>query len=175
MAYVDPATIHDPTTGQVIPASWGDTVRDCLEFLIDPPACSVYADTAQVVTTGSTGEQLTANQENYDNDNMHTGSNARITFRTAGRYFVSARVQYATGAGSRRLTQFLITPISTGTPGAVNADQRAPTGGGYSTIVSTDMTYVAAVGDYVEVTAIHDVGSNLDVTLLEFVALFQTR
>jgi hypothetical protein len=170
--YVDPNTVHNPSTGAVIPAAWGDTVRDDLEFLIDPPACSVYNSTVQAVTTGLTGEELTANSENYDNDSMHStvSATSRITFQTAGRYFISARVQYATGAGDRRLTQFLFNGAT-----SVNADQRSPTGGAYSTIVSTDCTYVATAGEYVEVHVAQDSGGDLDVTLLEFVAIFQTR
>lgn len=172
MAYVDPNTVHNPTTGSVIPAAWGDTVRDDLEFLIDPPSCSVYASSAQVVSTGLTGEALTANSENYDNDSMHsTSSNtSRVTFQTAGRYLVSTRVQFATGAGNRRLVNFKINGTTD-----VPAFQCPPTGGAFSTIISTDMTYVAAASDYVEVWAYHDVGSDLDVTLLELVATFITR
>ena len=29
--YVDPQTIHNPSTGASPPASWGDAVRDALE------------------------------------------------------------------------------------------------------------------------------------------------
>ena len=36
--YVDPQTVHNPTTGTSPPASWGDTVRDNQQYFSTPPS-----------------------------------------------------------------------------------------------------------------------------------------
>ena len=54
MPYTDPQTIHNPATGTVAPATWGDILRENSEFLIDPPACSVTHSTTQSIATATT-------------------------------------------------------------------------------------------------------------------------
>lgn len=174
MSYVDLNTIHNPATGTVAPAAWGDQVRDNLEFLIDPPACSVFASSAQSVANGTT-TSLNAGSENYDNDAMHStvSQTSRITAQTAGRYEISATVAFAPGTG-RRITSFLVNGTTT-----LDGDSRvsAVTGGaaGVTDRVSINRTVTLAVGDFVEVQVNQNSGGNLDVTLNEFVAMFRTR
>jgi hypothetical protein len=176
VAYVDPQTVHNPTTGTVIPASWGDTVRDCLEFLIDPPSCSVSASGAQSVGTGA-DTALTADTEQYDNDSMHsTSSNtSRITITTAGRYLFTANVSYASSASTRVLTRFKHTLAGGATSTTYACDSRAAIGGATPDQVSITRSFVMAAGDWMEVLVNQDSGGNLNVTLQEFVALFVTR
>lgn len=169
--YIDPNTVHNPSTGAVIPSAWGDVVRDDLEALIDPPACAAFAAAAQSVPN-NTDTVLNAGSEDYDNDGMHSTAvnTSRITVQKAGRYRFEARIQFAAGAGNRRLTTFRINGAS-----SVNGDQRSGVGGGFSTFISTFMTRVCIAGDYVEMRVLQDTGGALDVTLLQFAAKRETR
>ena len=85
----------------------GHQVRDNLEFLIDPPACSVFNTVAQSLATGS-ATVLDANSENFDNDAMHSNvtNNSRITVQTAGRYLFYTRVEFAANATGVREIRF---------------------------------------------------------------------
>lgn len=173
MAYVDPQSVHNPATGAVAPAAWGDTVRDCLEFLIDPPACSVYNSAAQSVANGTAQVVLNANSENFDNAAMHsTVTNpSRITIQTSGRYLIGCTVLYDADVDGRRVTQFLINGATVLFGDVRNANISAAV----TPRASVTRTYVFTAGDYVEVTASHNSGAALDVTLNEFFALFLTR
>lgn len=173
MAYIDPNTILTPDPGDVLTAAWCDTVRDDLEFLVDPPACSVYHNTTQSQTTGTALTALAANSENYDNDSMHSTvtNNSRITIQTAGRYEVGAVVSWAANATGNRALAFAkngvgvndyLVDIRTGT--ATN-----------STGISGSRTLVLAAGDYVEVSVWQTSGGNLNATLTEFYCIFRTR
>jgi hypothetical protein len=170
VAYVDPATILTTDPGDVLTAAWCDTVRDDLEFIIDPPQCSVYASSAQTVANNST-VTLTANSENYDNDSMHSTvtNNSRITFQTAGRYEIFANVEYAADADGYRRLSFLFNGATSYGGQTVYA---APT---VATRLSAQRSIIAAAGQYVEVQVAHTAGADLSVTLDEFRAKFESR
>lgn len=170
MPYVDLNTLHNPATGTIAPASWGDQARDNLEFLIDPPTCSVFNSAAQSIANVTT-VSLLADSENFDNDAMHSTvtNTSRITAQTAGRYLFIATVSYATGTG-RRVTSFL----KNGTT-VINGATVPAVAGGVVDRISIARSVVMAAGDYLEVQANHNNGANLNVTLDEFVAMFLTR
>lgn len=168
--YVDPNSVHNPSTGAVAPAAWGDTLRDCLEFLIDPPACSVFHNTTQSVSSGS-GTILNANSETADNDAMHStvSNTSRITINTAGRYQFQANVQFAGNVTGYRQIQFQVNGAT------VFATDRMISVGSNDTIFSCVAFRTLIVGDYVEVNVFQNSGSSLNVTLNEFTACFRTR
>lgn len=173
MTYIDPNTIHNPATGTVAPAAWGDVVRDDLEFLIDPPACSVFHNTTQSLVT-ATLTVLSANSEFFDNDAMHSTvtNNSRITIQTAGRYLVLGVVRFATsGAGNARLLQFLVNGTTQYEVQQVGGTSTAAR----DTLLSGSRLIVLAAADYVEVRARQDTGGNLATNLEEFGATFITR
>lgn len=172
MPYVDPNTVHNPATGTVAPAAWGDTIRDDLEFLIDPPACSVF-NSSSVVVASATSAFLAANSENFDNDAMHStvSLTSRITGQTAGRYLFTVSLQYSDpgGATGNRWASLRVNGTTT------FENMLVPAAVGNSTIVTATKHLVLAAGDFVEARAFHTQGANLNVTLLEFAALFLTR
>ena len=88
----------DPSPGNVAPASWGDAVRDGLNYLANPPACRVYHSATQSLPD-AVDTVLAFNSERFDTDSMHsTSSNTnRITFNTDGLYVVCASAAIATG------------------------------------------------------------------------------
>ncbi len=171
MSYVDLATIHDPVTGTVAPAAWGDQIREDLEFLIDPPACSVYSSAAQSIAS-ATFVSLDANSESFDNDAMHSTvtNTSRVTIQTAGRYLFIANINFASSASTRVIGSFFVN-------GTTRHDRVVVpvVGGGTDDRHTISISLVLAAGDYVEVQANHNAGANLNVTLLEFFALFLTR
>ncbi len=172
MAYVDTNTIHNPATGTVAPAAWGDQVRDNLEFLIDPPAVSLSG--AATSATNGTIVTLTCNTENFDNDAMHsTVTNpTRITAQTAGRYDVTAVVRYDfTAGGGGRLLQFFVN----GTTQYNVAQVGSTTVASRDTIISGGRKIVLNAGDYVELRARQDSGGTINITCDEFAATFLTR
>lgn len=173
MPYVDLNTIHNPATGTVAPASWGDQVRDNDEFLIDPPAVSIKESTAQSITN-VTDTALTSDEENYDNNGMHStvSNTTRLTAQTAGRYLVWGQVQWAgnTGGFYRQMffrvngtTQYLVSLSPAIGDVSVGLQQ------------SGSRTIVLAVTDYVELMVRHNAGGALNCTMGEFGALFLTR
>lgn len=172
MAYADLATIQDTDPGDILTAAWCDQVRDNEEFLIDPPACSVFASAGQVVND-ATVTTLTANSETFDNDSMHsTSSNtSRITAQTAGRYDVDCRVNFqADITDGRRVIRFLKNGVD-----VVTAASQRNVIDGNSITISGSMKAVLAAGEYIEVQVFHNAGNNLSVTLEEFAATFITR
>ena len=171
MPYVDPQTVNNPTAGQPIPAAWGDVVRDDLEFLIGPPACSVYASAAQVVADGISTVALTANSERFDNDSMHsTATNtSRITATRAGRYLFIATVQFAANATGNRRMAFRVNGTTTYESTLVGATATN------SIVTTAPAMFTLAATDYVECMVWQTSGGNLNVTLLEFGATFLTR
>jgi len=175
MPYSDPNLIHNPSTGAVAPAAWGDVLRDDLEFLIDPPACSVQGSAAVAATT-STIVTLTAGTENFDNDAMHsTVTNPeRITIQTAGRYDCQlvVRHNYSATAASGRLAQFFVNGV---TQYNIAQLSNVTHNGARDTIVSGGRKIVFAPGDFIVVRARQDTGVTVDITLDEFALTFVTR
>ncbi len=171
MTYVDLNTIHNPATGTVAPAAWGDQVRDNLEFLIDPPACSVYNSAAVSLANGA-ATVLGADSENYDNDSMHSTvtNTSRVTAQTAGRYLVIASVRFdANATGNRQIDFYINGVLLTGGVILGNA------GSTNSTVLNLSKAAVLAAGDYVEVSATQRSGGALNATLVEFLAYLMTR
>ena len=97
MTWIDPTTIHNPTTGTIAPASWGDTINDDINYLSrDRPACKVYHSVDQVPSNVNNWSPIAFDAEYFDNVGMHstTSNNTRITVPTTGLYFVSAGLGY---------------------------------------------------------------------------------
>lgn len=109
MGYTDPQTVHNPSTGGIAPASWGDLVRDDLQHLASPPRGSVSHDTTQNVATGTSYVVLNANTEAVDTDGCHsTSSNtSRVTIVTAGDYVFSAVAQFEANSTGDRWLEFI--------------------------------------------------------------------
>lgn len=172
MPYVDPNTIHNPATGTVAPAAWGDVIRDDLEFLVDPPAASVF-NSAAVSVADNTLTTLNANSELFDNDAMHSTSvnTSRLTAQTAGRYLITARVNFAADiTDGRRVIQLR----KNGSGGTTVSSHRAVIDGSSQTLVGFILD-IMAVTDYWECRVLHTAGAALDCTLQEWSALFITR
>lgn len=175
MSYTDPDSVHVPTTGAVAPAAWGTVVRDDLEFLIDPPSCSVFnSGTQSVPSQTSPFTILNADSENFDNDGMHStvSNTSRLTVQTAGRYWVQTVVSFdADATGGLRGCRFVVNGSS-----QVNTGASLPPAASGNTVINAAFPFTLAVGDFVEVEVRQNsTGGNLGVLLAEFSASFRTR
>lgn len=168
--YVDPASVHVPTTGAVIPAAWGTVVRNSLEALVDRPACSCSDASGQTLTT-ATATILNCGAESLDNDAMHSTvtNNSRITAQTAGRYLFVCTVEFAANTTGIRQVFF-----KKGGATVLQGFRQNATSS-FNAIFQATQVIVLAVGEYIELEAYQSSGGNLNCTPREFAALLQTR
>lgn len=177
MAYVDTNTIHNPTTSTVAPAAWGDQVRDNLEFLIDPPACSITDSTGSSVASGSLVVLGGTSLENFDNDSMHSdvSNRSRITIQTAGRYLFLATVAYASHAGTADAFVRVSLRVN-GTTSYGGMQVKNVTAATQQIRIQATRALVLSAGDFVECTTQHSLAGTVNpVTLDEMFAMFLTR
>lgn len=122
------------------------------------PACRVYNDTIQSIPNNAL-TVLSFNGELYDNDTMHDNAtnNSRITIKTAGKYRLSAIVEFASNATGIR--QILLRVNGTIYIGAVTTDAFTTT-----QQMNVHADYQLAVGDYVEVIVYQNSGGALNVS-----------
>lgn len=130
------------------------------DFLgIDPPACRVYHNANQSITTSGTSQILVFNSERYDTDAMHSTSvnTSRITFNTPGLYVVTASVEFAANATGERNLELLLN----GTTFIALDGRRAQAAG--STYCTIETQYKFAATNYVEIRALQSSGGALNV------------
>jgi hypothetical protein len=171
MAYAALSTIQTIATGQPFTAATLQQANDNDEFLIDPPACSIMESTAQSLAD-NTATTLTSNEENFDNDSMHsTATNTtRITAQTAGRYVFFATVSFAANATGHRVLRLLVNNTTSYDLQVVNSSTAAT-----PIVLSGSKTLVLAASSYVECVAAQNSGGALNVTLLDLTAVYITR
>lgn len=84
-----------------------NSLRDGINFLLNPPRVLLTNSAAQSVASGGGGTSLTFDTEVYDTDAMHsTAANTdRITINTDGTYMVSmsARTQFNSAGPTRQM------------------------------------------------------------------------
>ncbi len=106
MAWVDPNTVSNPTTGAIITAAWGDIIRDDLEYLArNSPHCEAYRSSSQSIPH-NTATNITFPSETYDVGGIHSTSvnTDRLTVPSGedGKYDISAGAQFAAAGGGYR-------------------------------------------------------------------------
>lgn len=175
MSYVDVDLIQATDPGDPLTAAWCDQVRDNLEFLVAPPACSVGNTATQSVTSQTTPRTvLNAPDEFEDNDGMHStvSSNSRITIQTPGLYLLTTTVIFPVGdaATDRATTDFLVN----GSDVVFGDVRNLSNGGGVTVRASVARTQRFVAADYVEVAVTHN-GSGTSCQLDEFAAFFMSR
>jgi len=111
--YVDPQSLHNPATGTAPPASWGDAVRDGIDFAVNPPGCVVQGTVVGGVNnlTNSAWTNIAWNLADLrDTDNYHSGTTDTITIPTGlgGWYNISGVVNFAANATGVRMVRFQV-------------------------------------------------------------------
>ena len=169
--YVDPQTIHNPSTGINPPASWGDTVRDDLEFLIHRPGCRVARTTAQELTDSTvTAIEFTAT-DLEDTDAYHsTSSNtSRLTIPSGlgGVYRVAGMIEFEVNGSNFRMLGYRINGSEVRWMQTATAD--------FEPRISFSEEVELAVGAYVELIAYQNSGVALDATAARFGVRWEAR
>lgn len=167
MAYSDPQSTSNPTTGQPILAAWGDVVRDDLEYLArNFPHCSIFESTAQSIPN-NTETDLTSNEELSDIGGMHSTvtNTSRITVPSGegGLYRADATVSFAANATNFRQLIFRVNNTTN-----YNAFAITNNGAAASTIITGNRKLVLAAGDYVTCRVYQNSGGALDVSMIDF-------
>lgn len=160
MPYVDLNTIHDPATNTAPPASWGDQVRENLQFLANPPMAKVRS-TGTVSLTSATWTIITFNTEDWDTDTLHSTSTntGRMTATTAGVYHFQGAIRFGANATGSRGAALRKNGTGSGLPTDSNPlIQAAATG---PTIVPVTNDIRLSVGDWVELIGYQSSGGAL--------------
>ena len=160
--YVDPQTVHNPTTGTSPPASWGDTVRDNQQLFSAPPSVKAVRTAVQSLANNTDTALAFTAADAWDTDSFHstTTNNTRITIPAGlgGKYHLIGSVTFATAADSQRVVKIRLNGSTE--IGLLNA-----TGiglGGWS--CSVPIMYALAAGDYVELVCYQFSGVALNIT-----------
>lgn len=156
MPYTAPTT---RATGNLITAAnWNTDLVNNILFLANPPACRVYHNTTQSLTT-AVEASVAFNTERYDTDTMHdtVTNNNRITFNTAGLYVVTTTFYIVNNATGYRWAAIRLN----GATYVVEQNQNAVNGD--NTNFSLTTIYKFAVADWIEVRAYQQSGVALNV------------
>ncbi len=157
MAWTTPRTWvvgETPTAAQ-----FNAHVRDNLNFLYGAPSCRVYHNAAQSIAN-ATETSLAFNTERFDNDTMHAaGDDTKITFTTAGRYFLAVSVEFPANATGYRQVSIR---HSVGTV-KVAVDLLPVSSAGATSALSADTVYAMAAAEYVDARVYQSSGGALNV------------
>lgn len=159
MAYADPNSIHNPSSGTSPPAAWGDVIRDDLEWLArNKPHCRVHRSSAVSIPTG-VGTTIVFDLERVDVGGMHsTVTNpSRITVPTGGDgwYAFGGSVEFVAGTTGVRQLQILYNG------GTTLASHQTPQTTGVPCQLSIATRYQLIAGDYLELMVIQTEGAGL--------------
>jgi hypothetical protein len=163
--YVDPNTVHTPTTGTSPPASWGTIVRADLEHLIRPPMVIGMFDLAapQTVPDATYTAVIFEEADAHDTDAMHSPSVDPNRFYAAsglgGWYSCEALVQWETVPELEGAVLEMYLRINGSS--SIVIDQRV--GLGRRTVCFGSQTMKVTGTDYLELVVVHDAGVDLDI------------
>lgn len=121
------------------------------------PCARVRHSANQSIASGGAAKVLTFNTEDYDTDSIHDNGVApsRLTCQTAGHYLIIGQAEWQSNTSGRRTLTIV---LNGATYIAISNDIAAGPNG---QVVMT--TSLLNVGDYVELTAYQDSGTNLNV------------
>jgi hypothetical protein len=160
MAYADPQSTHNPATGTVAPATWGDAVRDALEYLArNKPHCHVY-NASSISLTSGVATALTFDTERVDVGGLHSTAvnTGRITIPAGegGFYLIGGTCEFASNATGIRGLDIRLN----GATYIARTKNLASSGGAHYAEVAT--LYQLAATDYVELVASQTSGGALN-------------
>jgi hypothetical protein len=156
---VDLNTIHNPSVGSIPPATWGDHIRDTLEFLKSPPRVKVKRSSTQSISNGSE-TAVNWNAEDYDSELIHDNASnpSRLVCRTAGTYAIWATPEFTANGTGLRFSQIWINGVLNSQSALIVAD--GLTACGLPIYIET----LLAVNDYVEIKVFQNSGGALTLT-----------
>ena len=161
--YIDPQTVHNPTTGGSPPASWGDTVRDNQQLFSTPPSVKAVRTAVQSLANNTYSALAFTAADDWDTDSFHstTTNNTRITVPTGlgGTYHIIGSTFFAGGADSIRLIKIQLN--GTTEIGFFQATNGV-VGGNFG--ANLPVMYKLAAADYIELICYQNSGAAINVT-----------
>ena len=153
---------HNPTTGQVIPASWGDDVVANTNYLASTrPHCRATRS-ANVAIAHNTWSSIPFTVESYDVGGCHSTASDQSRFVVpsgeGGKYMACAQAVWATNGTGRRL--FRIFKNNATILAQVELPLSSSESGG---TVAFPAPVVLAAADYVELQVFQTSGGLLDI------------
>jgi len=145
------------SVSEIETAAYLNTIRDALNFLLNPPFAIVTQATPQTVTSGAQ-PVITFDTTIIDTYGGHSNvtNNSRYTAQVAGWYQVTVTAAYAANATANRAVQ-------TAKNGTIQTRGQevlfTPTAANTATIQATSKISLV-VGDYVEAIAFQNSGGN---------------
>lgn len=154
----DPDTYLDAVVGALVPADYGDHIKDNLKALYAPPQVQVFQNTADSIPNATTTALSWTAGETYDTDAMHSTVTdpSRLTAARTGVHHLSGYAVFSGSAGGSQRT-LLIRRNGTTTLAQIDV----PRNGSSATALSISTDYRLVVGDYVELCVFHDAGGAL--------------
>lgn len=158
MAWSAPVT---KATGDLVTAAaWNEQIAN--NMLALAAGARVYHSAAQSIANTTT-TVLAFDSERYDTDVIHdtATNNSRLTCKTAGKYLITAHIDWDGAVAGARSIQILLNGTT-----IIAADFDASIGaGGMQQSIST--VYALAVNDYVEVQVFQSSGGALEVNRVD--------
>lgn len=108
--YIDPDTVAIIGTGDVVPSSWFNTIRDALETLARPPGCVVKTTGTQELTSHEWTTIEFNDTDLRDTDAYHPSGSGTITVPAGlgGWYDAGMVHQFASAATGTRAIRALV-------------------------------------------------------------------
>jgi hypothetical protein len=160
--YIDPQTVHNPTTGTSPPASWGDTVRDDLQYFSTPPSVKAVRTAVQSISNNTSTAIAFNAADEWDTDSFHstTTNNSRVTVPTGlgGIYHIIGSASFAADDDSKRVAVLKLNGTT-----ELLYDSRLSQNGGQCNLDMPLLTRLSA-GDYLEIFVFQLSGAALNVT-----------
>lgn len=151
------------TAGARLLATYQNSIKDYLDYLLNPPGCQVYRTVAGSLATATWSAGIGLDAEDFDRDGMHNPvtNNSRVTIQTAGRYRITARHSWAASStGTRTL---MVRLNAAGSDSGGTELFRGTTAGSAVVYTSHDATSTVNLGsgDYIEYFAWQNSGGSL--------------
>lgn len=139
-------------------ALWNANVLGSLNYLFSPVRFKGYSSVTQAIPTGTSAVPLTLDSEIVDSDGGHstTTNTSRYVCQTAGLYFVSGAVCFATNGTGSRAVNVMVNGVTAGG----SLIQAAPQSVNGSSVFSAT-TVQLTVSDYVEIGCWQNSGGTL--------------
>lgn len=172
MIYTNPFDVHTPVTGAVVPAFWGDVVRDDQQFLVGGPA--FFGNglfTMLESATTNTNHIFDIPVERFDSDGMHSEvtNTSRVTIQTPGKYLIVCTTWWEVNIVGVRASRLRLNGTT------VSLGQQHNSGYAEHATACSIYELDLVAGDYVEPAGTQNTGSNLDTFLKQFAVIWVSR
>lgn len=113
----------------------------------------VYSTGTSVPSGLAFNTKISFNSEDYDTDNIHSGSSTQLFCNTAGYYLISAQAMWTADSSGEREVHII---LNGNTANIIAANYTNNAGAAISLIQQVSTVYYLNIGDYVEVVVRHD-------------------